>query len=72
MGDGNDSARIDDSNGAFTNTIPTTLAGGDGNDTLTGGSDPGRGRNETFKGGDGNDTVNRWQGQRHGLPRRWR
>jgi hypothetical protein len=37
MGDGNDSARIDDANGAFTNTIPTSIAGGDGNDTLEGG-----------------------------------
>src|SRR5262249_57821895 len=37
MGDGNDSARIDDANGAFTNTIPTTLSGGDGNDSLEGG-----------------------------------
>ena len=57
MGNGNDSARIDDSNGAFTNTIPTTLAGGDGNDTLTGGQTQVAAENETFKGGDGNDTV---------------
>jgi hemolysin type calcium-binding protein len=52
MGDGNDSARIDDSNGAFTNTIPTALSGGDGNDALAGGLGA-----ETFKGGDGNDVV---------------
>ena len=30
--------RIDETNGAFTDTIPTTIAGGDGNDTLAGGS----------------------------------
>jgi hypothetical protein len=52
MGDGNDVARIDDTNGSFTNTIPTTLSGGDGNDTLIGGLGA-----ETFRGGDGNDTV---------------
>ena len=28
MGGGNDSARIDDANGAFTDSIPTTIAGG--------------------------------------------
>ena len=52
MGDGNDSARIDDANGAFTDSIPTTLSGGDGNDTLKGGLGA-----ETFRGGDGNDTA---------------
>jgi hypothetical protein len=52
MGDGNDRVRIDDGNGSFTTTIPTTLSGGDGNDTLTGGAG-----NETFRGGDGNDSV---------------
>jgi Ca2+-binding RTX toxin-like protein len=52
MGDGNDSARIDDSNGAFTNTIRTTISGGDGSDFLQGGAG-----SETFNGGDGNDTV---------------
>jgi hypothetical protein len=51
-GDGNDVVRVDDANGAFTNTIPTTIAGGDGNDSLSGGLGA-----ETFKGGDGNDTV---------------
>lgn len=35
---GDDTISIDESNGAFTTTIPTTLAGGDGNDTLRGGS----------------------------------
>jgi RTX calcium-binding nonapeptide repeat (4 copies) len=52
MGDGNDTARIDDSNGAFTNTIPTRISGGDGNDFLQGGQGA-----ETFHGGDGNDNV---------------
>jgi hypothetical protein len=52
MGDGNDVARIDDANGSFTDTIPTTLSGGDGDDTLIGGLG-----NETFRGGDGNDSV---------------
>jgi RTX calcium-binding nonapeptide repeat (4 copies) len=52
MGDGNDVARIDDANGSFTNTIPATISGGDGDDTLTGGLGA-----ETFRGGDGNDTV---------------
>src|SRR6266487_4654635 len=32
-GSGNDLVRIDESNGAFTDAIPTTIGGGDGNDT---------------------------------------
>jgi len=52
LGAGNDTARIDDSNGAFTVSIPTTIAGGPGNDTLTGGAGA-----ETLKGGAGSDTV---------------
>ena len=51
-GDGADALRIDDSNGSFTNTIPTTISGGDGSDRLGGGLG-----NETFRGGDGNDNV---------------
>jgi Ca2+-binding RTX toxin-like protein len=51
-GAGDDLVRIDDSNGAFTSRIPTTIAGGDGNDTLLGGSGA-----ELFVGGSGNDTV---------------
>jgi Ca2+-binding RTX toxin-like protein len=51
-GKGDDTVRIDESNGVFTDTIPTTIGGGEGNDTLIGGS----GR-ETFDGGDGNDFV---------------
>jgi hypothetical protein len=52
MGDGNDVARIDDSNGSFTDTIPTTISGDNGDDTLTGGLGA-----ETFRGGEGDDTV---------------
>ncbi len=49
---GNDSLRIDDTNGAFTDSIPTRISGGPGNDTLTGGAGA-----ETFYGASGNDTV---------------
>jgi Ca2+-binding RTX toxin-like protein len=49
---GDDAVRIDERNGAFTTSIPTTIAGGHGNDTLTGGSGA-----EVLLGGDGNDTV---------------
>ena len=49
---GDDLVRIDDANGAFTPAIPTTLAGGDGNDTLLGGLGA-----ETLLGGNGNDTL---------------
>jgi Ca2+-binding RTX toxin-like protein len=52
MGGGNDNARIDDSNGTFTDSIPTAISGGPGDDTLTGGAGA-----ETLKGGSGNDTV---------------
>jgi hypothetical protein len=51
-GGGDDLVRIDETAGAFTSSTPTTIAGGDGNDTLAGGSGA-----ETFFGGDGNDTI---------------
>jgi hypothetical protein len=62
MGDGEDSARIDDANGAFTNSIPTTIAGGDGNDSLEGGQVQIAAENENYKGGDGNDSVDGGKG----------
>jgi Ca2+-binding RTX toxin-like protein len=47
---GDDTVRIDESNGVFTDTELTALNGEEGNDTLLGGSGA-----ETFMGGDGND-----------------
>jgi hypothetical protein len=49
---GDDNVRIDDSNGSFTDSIPTTIDGGPGNDTIAGGKGA-----ETLIGGDGNDTI---------------
>jgi hypothetical protein len=49
---GDDLVRIDDSNGPFTDSIPTTLNGGAGNDTLAGGAGA-----ESLLGGDGNDAI---------------
>jgi Ca2+-binding RTX toxin-like protein len=51
-GSGDDSVRIDESNGAFTDSIATTIDGGDGNDTIAGGTG-----NETLSGGSGNDSI---------------
>jgi Ca2+-binding RTX toxin-like protein len=51
-GGGDDRVRIDDTNGAFTNTIPTRIDGGPGNDTIAGGAGA-----ETLLGGPGNDTI---------------
>ena len=51
-GNGNDVIRIDEANGAFTTTKATTIAGGNGDDTLLGGSGA-----ETFDGGRGNDVA---------------
>jgi hypothetical protein len=44
--------RIDDSNGAFTDAIPTAIDGGDGNDTIAGGKG-----DELLLGGDGTDSI---------------
>ena len=49
---GDDLVRIDDANGVFTDTIPTTLDGGRGNDDLAGGAGA-----ERLLGGDGNDSA---------------
>ena len=49
-GKGNDSITIDETNGAI--TIPAILIGGNGNDTLTGGSG-----NDILIGGNGNDVL---------------
>jgi Ca2+-binding RTX toxin-like protein len=49
---GNDVVRIDESNGAFTDTTPTAIAGGAGNDTIVGGKGV-----ETLLGGDGTDSI---------------
>ena len=51
-GNGNDTVRIDDINGAFTTSKATRIDGGNGNDTLRGGSGA-----EVFVGGRGNDVV---------------
>ena len=51
-GGGEDLVWIDEQNGVFTDTEIATINGGNGNDTLWGGSGP-----ETFDGGRGNDTV---------------
>jgi hypothetical protein len=49
-GNGNDTVRIDDANGAFTTTEATRVDGGNGNDTFFGGAGA-----EVFVGGRGND-----------------
>jgi RTX calcium-binding nonapeptide repeat (4 copies) len=49
---GDDLIRIDENNGAFTDSIPTTINGGAGNDTIAGGKGI-----ETLVGGAGNDTI---------------
>ncbi len=57
MGNGRDHVRIDDSNGSFTDSIPTTIAGGNGDDTLEGGQGV-----EVFRGGNGDDFVDGGKG----------
>jgi Ca2+-binding RTX toxin-like protein len=54
---GDDSVRIDEVNGVFTDTEATTISGGGGDDTLVGG----RG-NEMFLGGGGDDAIDGNQG----------
>jgi Ca2+-binding RTX toxin-like protein len=49
---GDDSVRIDENNGSFTDSIPTVIDGGAGNDRIAGGKGI-----ETLLGGDGNDTI---------------
>jgi predicted lipoprotein with Yx(FWY)xxD motif len=51
-GPGDDTIKIDESNGVFTDSIPTTIDGGPGNDNIAGGSGA-----ETLIGGDGNDVI---------------
>jgi Ca2+-binding RTX toxin-like protein len=59
--DGNDHVLVDETNGAFTDRIPTTLDGGDGNDDLAGGSGAerllGGDQNDSIDGNRGNDTA---------------
>jgi hypothetical protein len=57
-----DSIRVDDANGAFTDSIPTTISGGGGNDLLEGGQVQIAAENETYKGGDGSDLVDGGKG----------
>jgi hypothetical protein len=57
-----DSIRVDDANGAFTDSIPTTITGGPGSDTLQGGQVQVAAENETFNGGPGNDLVDGGKG----------
>ncbi len=51
-GRGDDIVRIDESNGVFTDTIPTTMDGGEGNDTVSGGAGA-----STLSGGPGDDQL---------------
>jgi hemolysin type calcium-binding protein len=51
-GNGDDSLRIDESNGVFTDTIPTTIDGGNGNDRIVGGAGA-----ITLQGGNGDDVL---------------
>jgi hypothetical protein len=57
MGNGRDSVRIDDVNGTFPDSIPPTISGGNGNDSLNGGQGA-----ELLKGGNGDDRVDGGKG----------
>ena len=57
MGNGRDSVRVDDANGTFTDSIPTTISGGNGDDSLEGGQGA-----ETFRGGNGDDIIDGGKG----------
>jgi Ca2+-binding RTX toxin-like protein len=59
-GNGDDAVRIDESNGVFADTIPTTIEGEHGNDRLSGGAGAG-----TLTGGDGDDTLAGGSGDEH-------
>jgi len=61
-GNRSDSIRVDDANGAFTDSIPATISGGGGNDSLQGGQTVIAPQNETFVGGPGNDLVDGGKG----------
>jgi Ca2+-binding RTX toxin-like protein len=61
MGNRDDSVRIDDANGAFTDSIPTTITGGAGDDSLEGGQVQVAAENETYQGG-GDDFVDGGKG----------
>jgi Ca2+-binding RTX toxin-like protein len=56
-GAGDDLVRIDEANGVFTDTIPTTIDGGSGDDNLVAASGA-----ETINGGAGNDSVDAGRG----------
>jgi RTX calcium-binding nonapeptide repeat (4 copies) len=69
-GNGGDAVRIDENNGVFTDTIPTTIDGGNGGDRLSGGAGAvtliggngddnlvGGNGDEKLIGGNGNDTI---------------
>ena len=51
-GNGDDSVRIDESNGVFTDAVATTIDGGNGNDRLVGGAGA-----VTLRGGNGDDVL---------------
>ena len=72
-GNGDDVVRIDESNGVFTDTIATTIDGGNGDDNLVGGAERdarGGNGNDILAGGSGAETLAGRQRQR--LDRRQR